>query len=337
MSTIHDIAEACRKGEIFAICGHVNPDGDTVGSVLGMLALLRGMGKQATPLLANASHAPQKYAFLYGFEDYIHATHFEGDIDVFISVDTPTVDRMGDSADLMERAKLTISLDHHPEEGIGADLAIIDTQAASASMLVWDLAMELTDGHPGSDVAMACYMGIVTDTGRFQFQNTDARALQSATAMAREGADPATICTEVYQSRTAAALMLEGRLLSRLSTTPGGLVAWAWINETDYDELGASKEDTEGLIDSLRCVAGAEVALLVQGRKNDIRCSIRSKHDFDVSEIAHEFGGGGHKAASGFTISGKLEHKMDFIESLVDSIEQRVAKAYGLDLPKLGE
>ncbi len=318
------IAQVVRGASTFAVCGHVNPDGDSVGSVLGMVALLRSLGKSVTPLLANASHAPAKYAFLEGHGDFIHATRFSKRVDVFVSVDTPTVERMGDSYEMMRRAATSISLDHHPEAGVGADLWRRDVGSSSASMMVWDLAKELTDGHPGAAVANACYTGIVTDTGCFQFQNSNARALLAASEMVLEGASPAQVCTEVFQSRKVAAIRLEGRIIERLRVSDGGKVAWSWILESDYDELGVAKEDTEGLVDTVRSVKSIEVAILAQSRKNDIRCSIRGKRDFDVSEIAREYGGGGHRAAAGFTLAGTLPAKMSDLSEMVDEIDARV-------------
>ncbi len=323
-ATLSEIAEVIGKASTFAVSGHINPDGDTIGSVLGIVALLKGMGKEVTPLLANASSAPEKYAFLDGYSDFVHATKFSKRVDVYISVDTPTVERMGDAREAMKRAGTSISLDHHPESGVGANLSRRDISSASASMMVWELAKHLTDGHPGKDVATACYTGIVTDTGCFQFQNTDSRALMYAYEMVAEGAVPSDVCEMVYHSRRPAALRLESQLISRIQLTSEGTVAWAWISEHDYDKLGACKEDTEGLVDRIREVGGIEVAMLIQGRRKDVRCSIRAKHGFDVSKIAHEYGGGGHRAASGFTLPGRLPDNMDRISSMVEEIEAKV-------------
>ncbi len=317
-----ELSEIIRRGETFAICGHVNPDGDSVGSVLAVLSILDMLGKKSTPLLANASRAPKKYAFLAGYERFLHATRFSSSVDTFISVDTPNVDRMGDAIDVKKKAKICISIDHHPEIGVEADKTIRDIKAASTTMLVWELAKEVL-GSPTKEIATACLVGLMTDTGSFQFQNMDTRAFQSAAEMCSFGANPSEIATLVFQSKSLGLLQMQGRLISRLELSTDNNVCWGWIDENDYSELGVLKEETEGLIDTVRSVELADISILAQGRKNDVRCSIRSKTDFDVSEVARHFGGGGHKAASGFTLSGKLEANIDKIRDLVDKIDDQ--------------
>ncbi|MGI6216717.1 MAG: DHH family phosphoesterase [Coriobacteriales bacterium] len=317
-STFEEMVEYIKDEQSFAVCGHVNPDGDCIGSVLAMTCALRQAGKNAVPLLANSSPVPAKYGFLDGSEDFMHASHYKEDPDVFISVDTPFGDRMGEGLEVMGRAKKVVQIDHHPGDGVDRGLFHIDTSSASASMLVWEFAVALL-GTPDVNIATACYTGLLTDTGRFQFQNTDARALNCASQLVSAGTDPALVATEVYEMRPLPSLQLEGRLISRIEFTSGGRIAWSWVEDADYVELGAKKEDTEGLVDVVRSVEGIDIAVLVRGRSNSVRCSIRAKRDLDVSVIASKFGGGGHKAASGFTVPGTLDKVRD---ELVDTFER---------------
>ena len=322
------IAECISQGETFAVSGHVNPDGDCIASVLAMVGILRQLGKSAVPLLANMAPAPAKYAFLEGHGEFVHASDYDGSPDVFISVDTATVDRMGDSLAVMERAGASISIDHHPGGSVGAGIELVDDTAAAACILVWDLAKALLD-VPDASIASACYAGLLTDTGRFQFQNTDARSLTCAGDLVAAGADPAFVATEVYQNRPLPAIQLEGRMISRLELSPHGLIAYAWVDDSDYVELGAKMEDTEGLVDTVRAVAGIEAALLIRGRRTDVRCSIRAKRDLDVSEFARRYGGGGHKAAAGFTLDGLLPDRMGDIIEAIEGFERELLEARG--------
>ena len=319
--TLAEIAAVIREGRTFAVCGHINPDGDCLSSVLAMTSLLRAMGRECQPLLANTMPAPRKYAYLAGFDEFKRALHYKKTPDVFISVDTPVVERMGESKPVMNRARTSISIDHHPGVGIGAMLTHCDTGAASASMLVWDLAGELVDEIP-VDVADACYAGLLTDTGRFQFQNTDHRCLSCAGEMMDAGADPARAATEIFQNRPLPAIRLEGLVIERIRLTPGGLISYSWIDNADYERLGARKEDTEGLVDVLRAVEGVEVAVLIRGRESDVRCSIRAKRAVDVAAIAERFGGGGHRAAAGFNIECTLEEGIGRVASAMAEVER---------------
>ncbi len=318
---LSEIAALIRDARTFAVCGHINPDGDCLSSVLAMTSLLRSMGKECQPLLANTMPAPQKYAYLVGFDEFKRALHYKKTPDVFISVDTPVVERMGESKPVMNRARASVSIDHHPGVGIGAGLTHCDTHAASASMLVWDLAKELV-GTPSAEVADACYAGLLTDTGRFQFQNTDHRCLSCAGEMMDAGADPARAATEIFQNRPLPAIQLEGLVIERIKLTPGGLISYSWIDNADYERLGAKKEDTEGLVDVLRAVEGVEVAVLIRGRENDVRCSIRAKRAVDVAVIAERFGGGGHRAAAGFNIECSLAEGIERVASAMAEVER---------------
>ncbi|MGI6221177.1 MAG: DHH family phosphoesterase [Coriobacteriales bacterium] len=333
-STLAEVAEFIRDGRTFAVCGHINPDGDCLGSVLAMTALLRSMGKECAPLLANTMPAPRKYAYLAGFDEFKRALHYKKTPDVFISVDTPVVERMGESKPVMNRARKNVSIDHHPGVGIGAMVTHCDTHAASASMIVWELAKELV-GEPPVEVAEACFAGLLTDTGRFQFQNTDARCLAAAGEMVAAGTDPARAATEIFQNRPLPAIQLEGRVIERTRLTPGGLVSYSWIDNADYEELGARKEDTEGLVDVLRSVEGVEVAVLIRGRETDVRCSIRAKRDVDVAAIAEGFGGGGHRAAAGFNIECSLAEGIERVAEAMAEVERALLE--GKPLPTFGD
>lgn len=322
-ATYEEIASYIEGEESFVVCGHVNPDGDSIGSVVAMVLALRAAGKKAVPLLANTSKVPIRYHFLKASDEFEFADRFEGDPDVFIAVDVPNNERLGDANDVLKRCRKSVSIDHHPYDGVTADLFICDPTAASATMLVWEFAKTLV-GQPSVEIAEACYAGLLTDSGRFQFQNTDARALSCAGELVHAGVNPAATATEVFQNRRLASIRLEGRMIERIRLTERGLVAYSWIDESDFDEIGAKREDMEGLVDTVRSIEGIEVAMLIQGRKKDVRCSIRAKRGVDVSKIAERFGGGGHKAASGFTLQGTLEERREELIEVLEGIDREI-------------
>lgn len=295
-----------------AVCGHINPDGDCVGSALALTLALRARGVEATPLVA-AHTLPASLDFLPGFELLEPASEYNGQPDVFIAVDVPEAKRMGDALPLFEAAPKTIVFDHHEGPASFADVNYGDPTAAAAALLVWEFARHLgAEDTPG--VATCCYTALVTDTGRFQFQNADARALHAAAELVDAGADAADICLNLYQRKPLATLELEALAVQRVHFMCGGRAALSWIDDNDLASLGATREDAEDLIDVIRQLAGVEVAVMLKGQQDGhIRGSLRSKSELDVAAVARKMNGGGHKAAAGFSLTGDIEPALDTV------------------------
>jgi len=150
-------------------------------------------------------------------------------------------------------------------------------------------------------VATACYAGLISDTGRFQHVNTTSRVLRDAADMVDGGADPSSISTRLFNSKSLALLELESLVLTKLTVENGGYVAYSVVSDKDYSTTGASKAEGENLIELIRVLDGIRVAVLLSETEQGVRVSLRSKSDFDVSGIARTFGGGGHKAAAGIS------------------------------------
>ena len=297
-----DLLNGCKTA---AVCGHVNPDGDCIGSVLALTACLRALGIETTPLLATRD-CPPTYDFLEGYDELIPACEYAGSPDVFVSVDVPSLGRTGDGEHVASRAGKLLAFDHHQPLDTFADVTFADEHAAAAGMLVWEFVqacgIELTPG-----IAMCCYVALATDTGRFQYQNADSAAFEAAAQMVASGADAAEAARLVYQRRSMAAMQLDALVTSRMELVCDGRAVISWVSESDFERLGASKEDGESLIDTVRQLAGVEVAVMLREQRPIVRGSIRSKTDFDVAAVARHFDGGGHKAAAGFTFKGSLK------------------------------
>lgn len=299
----HHAIVAFRRAKSVVVCGHVRPDGDAVGSVLGLTLALRDNGIAAVPTLADdESAAPDTYGWLPGFGLYVAASQLEVP-DVFVALDTPNLDRLGVAGELASKAATLIVMDHHPDATEYGHISVLDPTAAATSQLVWRLIKEL-DSPPAAETALCCYVGLITDTGRFSYQNTSAAALTEAAEMIEAGVDPSDASRRVYQSRSAGALALECRVMSRLSTVNDGCVAYSWLSEDDLAETGARREETEPLPDAIRELRGVEVVALITQAGSEFRVNLRAKSDADVGSVARFFGGGGHKAASGFTWTG---------------------------------
>lgn len=289
----------------FVVCGHMNPDGDCIGSQLGLAAALRACGKRAACVLARRDEVPANLRFLPGAADIVPAADFEGPCGAFVAVDVPSRERICDATALLDAAAASLTIDHHAAPERMTDLAHVDPDAPAAALLVWRVAGLM--GAQTSEVARCCYTGVVTDTGRFQNQNTTAESLRAAADMLDAGANVVEVASEVYQSRSLAAIRLEARAVERMRFSSNGQVAMSWIDLDDLEELGARPADAETLVETLRAVAGVRVACMMRGQGEATRGSLRAVGDAEVLGLARSFGGGGHLAAAGFTVHAPVD------------------------------
>lgn len=307
-----EIAALIGKSETIAICAHTNPDGDALGSTLALASLIEAKwpGRKVFRLLADHGPVPHIYAYLPGSDSLICACDYDGVPDLFISVDLSVPGRLNDAEAVMERARHTAIIDHHPADSPRADAWLIRPEAAAAAVLVAEFALYLKVDI-SCDMARCLYCAIATDTGRFQYQNADPESFAVASLLVDAGASPAELSLNVYQNFSLSYLHLEAQVMGRITTFAGGRIAYSYATAADFQRTGASLDESDGLVDVVRSVAGSEVALFLKevpgGR---VRGNLRSKTDKDVSGIAHMLGGGGHKAAAGFSFAGDIDQAL---------------------------
>lgn len=319
-ATVRLAAERVTRARSVVVCGHVRPDGDAVGSTLGLVLALRGCGIDAVPTLADENgRGPATYAFLPGFATYTPVAALAVP-DVFVALDTPNLDRLGIAADLASEAAELIVIDHHPDNSGFGTLDLVDPGAAAVGQMLWRLLPELgrlRGLEPSSQIATCLYCALLTDTGGFRYSNTTAEALRDAASMLQAGADPSDISRSVYEERSPGAVGLAGRALSRLEIVNGGLVAVSWIDDADLEATGALPEETEHLVDMLRMLGGVEALVFFQIANGECRVNLRSKSGFDVGSVARGLGGGGHAAAAGLTFNGTRIELLDALLPLL--------------------
>ena len=317
-TTLPGLAVALGERDDFVICGHVSPDGDCIGSQLALMHALRSLGKRAVCLLAKDEPIDARLAFLPGADGLVPAALYDGPAATFVAVDVPMRDRMNSAAaHLLDACAFSATVDHHAYDERMTDLAYVDPASASTTMLVWELA-GLMGAERGAELATCCYTGLVTDTGRFQYQNTDAAALAAASAMVAAGADAAGVAREIFQSRSLPSVELEALAVERMRFGADGGWALSWVMRDDFEATGAVKADAEPLIDALRSLRGVRVACMLRDQGDSVRGSFRAKDGTDVAALARTLGGGGHRAAAGFTVSGPMEAAVGRISALLD-------------------
>src|SRR5579862_1968747 len=310
------VAEALRSYDRFLVAGHENPDGDALGSILATALALRGLGKEATLFLPGDAPVPGEYGFLELGEVRREVPAGMEKL-VLLALDCANESRLGPDQSIRERARLVLDVDHHHDNSRFGDVNLVVPDASSTAEIVRDLLREL-DVPLTPEIAEALYVALVTDTGRFQYTNTTPKALRLAAELVEAGADVHGIFRQVYETVQFAKLKLLARALERAQLFAGGRLVVSYLLRGDFADVGAEEPYSEGIIDYLRQVEGAEMVALIREPPRDDgpahRVSLRSSRDeVDVSAIARKAGGGGHRQAAGFSSDLPLADVVDFI------------------------
>jgi phosphoesterase RecJ-like protein len=291
--------ERCRRVLLFA---HVYPDGDVLGSQLGLGLALRGAGRAVT--FACAHPVPDPFHFLPGAADVQQWKAGRSEFDLVVALDCPDPARLGG---LLEGARgpgaQILNIDHHGDNRRYGDVNWVDTRAAATGELVYDL-VEAAGLPLTPDVAVNLYTAIVTDTGSFRYSNTTPKTLRVAARLVEVGVDPAHVATTVYETRQLAGLRLLGQILQGIETDGDGQIAWLVIDRT----LAGSPDlsEAEEFVNYPRSVRTAKVAVLFRELPDAVKVSLRAKGEVDVARIAARLGGGGHPNAAGLIRPGSL-------------------------------
>jgi bifunctional oligoribonuclease and PAP phosphatase NrnA len=314
---LEHVANAVRAHERFVVTTHENPDGDALGSLLATKLMLDALGKDVAMYLAGSVPPPREYRFMpLDRMERGSAPPMEGR--VLFAVDCANEGRLGPDADrLLEGARFVVNVDHHHDNTRFGDVNLVRPDASSTGEILRDLLTEL-DVPLTPGIAEALYTAIVTDTGRFQYSNTTARALRLAAELVEAGADVHRVFQGVYENVAFAKLKLLARALERARVLEGGRVIVSYLERSDFEDAGAEEPFSEGIIDYLRAVEGAQVAALIREPPTcngpSRRVSLRTtEENLDVSAIARKSGGGGHKQAAGFPSEASVREITDFI------------------------
>ena len=302
-TTLEEIARLLKDADDVVICGHTSPDGDCIGSTLALVHGLRSLGKRVQGLVVDP--VPENLLGIPGAEELELAAQWQGSASCFVAVDVPDLKRMGSAAAAIhEAAPLTIRVDHHAVDERYSRYSYTDPDAVSTTVLVWELLEHLEARKP--EAAECCYAGLVTDSGRFEFQNTDERAFCAAAQMVAAGVDPARVSAYLYERDRLQSLQVEMRAFERMELDTQLGYAMTYLTAEDFREFNADKSDAEGVVDLLRRLKDVRVLCCLREQDGKVRLSFRSKCAIDVREIARGFGGGGHVAASGATLEYPL-------------------------------
>ena len=310
---ISAIAETLRREDDFLVLTHVQPDGDGIGAMLALGHLLEALGKKHTLAVNNAGDIPPQYKFLPGADRLTTTNDPTGK--VLITLDAANESRLGSLVIALERFPMTINIDHHPDNSAFAKINWIDPTATSTSEMVYDLWLQV--GLPlNKEAALCIYVGMLTDTGRWQYSNTTGRSLEKAAKLLDAGVKPIEVFRRVFESYSVEWFKLLALGLQKAVFDKEAGLAHAVIGQSDLKATGANMAETENLVDWLRAVGDINVAMVLkETRPGEIKVSLRSQDPVDVGLLARRFGGGGHRNASGFT-------SKDTPEKIVKNVKQ---------------
>jgi phosphoesterase RecJ-like protein len=307
--------DAIRDHDRFVLTTHENPDGDALGSLLATKLAFDQLGKDSVMVLHSNAPLPGEYLFMSLAE---LRRRWPDDVSerILVALDCANESRIADP-DILGRVPLTLDVDHHHDNTRFGDINLVDPTASSTGEVLRDVLREL-DVELTPSIAEPLYIALVTDTGRFQYTNTTPKALRLAAELVEAGANVHRVFQGVYESVQFAKLKLLARALERAQIYEGGRIVISYLLRTDFAEVGAAEPYSEGIIDYLRAVEGADMAVLIREPPREDgptrRVSLRASVDeLDVSAIARKSGGGGHRQAAGFSSEASIEEITDFV------------------------
>jgi bifunctional oligoribonuclease and PAP phosphatase NrnA len=294
-----------KAGERFVVTAHTNPDGDAVGSMLAMAALLRAMGKQEVTCI-SADPVPYLYQWLPGAEAIQSAAAPPPPFDTLVIVDVAQRARIGKVADFITDSVKTVVVDHHLETAPFGDFGFIDPSYAACGEIVIEL-FEAAGTPLTHDAAECAYVALATDTGGFRYANTNARSHRLAARLVETGINVFEISSRVFDTMRMTKFHLLRRVLDRMQFDAGAAVASSFVTSHDLADLGAKTQDIDGLINFVRNIEGVVVAVLFfEVDATTTKVSLRSRLGFNSASALQSFGGGGHHGAAGALIHAPL-------------------------------
>ena len=320
-SNFQKTVELISKSKNVLITTHTRPDGDACGSMIAVADTLVALGKKVKNLLL--SPLPQWYEFLFAEkpavlgQDITAEQLIQGKLckpDLIIIVDTNSYSQLPEfDKYLKQNDKSVLVIDHHATaDGLG-DIELIDTSAAATGIIVFDL-LKYANWPVSRKIAQSLFVAIATDTGWFQFGNTDGRVHRCCAELIDAGVNPAQIYHDLYQNFSPQRFRLMVAMLNTLELHLDGRYTTQHLSQQDFKLTGGTGRDTENLIDECRRISTVETAaLFVELEDGRIKCSLRSRGAVDVRNIAQKFGGGGHKMAAGTYLPGPLENAKELI------------------------
>ncbi|QSZ28257.1 bifunctional oligoribonuclease/PAP phosphatase NrnA [Aceticella autotrophica] len=315
---LNEIIENILSASNIILVTHISPDGDAIGCTIAMYKALKLLKKDVKIFIDD--DIPDVYKFLPN-SDKIERP-YDKNADIIVVIDCADKDRIGNAQELLKKDIISVNIDHHISNTLYADINYVDTNAASAAEIIYQI-IKLLGINFDSDISTCLYTAIVTDTGGFMYNSTTAFTHEVAADLINNGAPVSYISDKIFHNITYNKIKLIGRALDSLKLYKNGKIACLEITKKDLDETNSKVSDIENIVNYGRDINGVEVAILLVEKDDEIKVSLRSKEKVDVNKIAQIFGGGGHIRASGCSLKNSLEEaKIQILNKIKDIINE---------------
>lgn len=317
MEVFKQIKSYIESANTIVLAAHIHADGDAVGSVGAMYHMLKEMGKQVYMVLPNLVDT---FNFLPGIDERIESVKVE-EYDLLICLDTSNIERVNIAPEDIAKAHNIVVIDHHMNNTIEADAKFVDTEAPANCEIVYDFIQYMTHSI-SKDIAEYIYMGIMTDTGSFNYQRTTSKTHRIAGEMIDAGADYVKTCSRLNHTYSETKMKLLSKLIENMEIYFDGKVRFGILDRTVLEEFDAKEQDAENMVNYLKGIENTVVAVYFRALEDEeYKVSIRAGEPIDAAELSAEFGGGGHKRAAGFSTKDINETKIKLIKILERLLE----------------
>ena len=310
---LDDIIKGAKK---ILLLSHVNPDGDTLGSMCALYSMIEKRFKKKVDM-SVVSNVPFNYKFLPNVDKA--QRYFDPSLvyDLVITLDVAAIDRVRDAKVLFDRAKCRVNIDHHKTNPAYGDYNLIESEASSCGEVLFNY-FKKNNWEFTSDAAVCLYTAIMTDTGNFRFENTSPNALRAAADLVEFGANPNKLYKLCYESKTKNLLMFQNYCVNKAEFLNDNMIVYTTVYKKDLEKFSAGDDYTDGIAETLRAIDSTEVSFVLKEVESKVtKVSMRSKK-IDVAKICEVFGGGGHTYAAGCTIKASVK---DSIEKILREIK----------------
>jgi bifunctional oligoribonuclease and PAP phosphatase NrnA len=321
---LDEVVSVLREKETFLIVGHVNPEGDAIGSAVALALALRGIGKKAEVI--NRDPLPRQLAFLY-YEGIVSQREAVTEaVDVMVVVDCGDLKRTGFFEGAPPPIDVLVNIDHHITNPRFGDVNWVVPEATATGEMIYDLLKRMQIPLTPL-IATSLYTALLSDTGAFRYANTNGKSLRIGAELIEKGADPALIARGLFEIIRPEKLKLLGEVLARMELSPDKKVAWVEVTQAQLEKTKTIEADTEDFIDYPRLIKGVEAAVFFREvNPRQYKISLRSEGKIDVSALAMQWGGGGHRNAAGCTMAGSRD---EIKNRVLSSVQAAVSAAEG--------
>lgn len=309
---------AIKKSKNILILSHVNPDGDTLGTMCALRSAIYNRHKKKAEMLI-LSKLPKVYEFLPNIREAKSIDMFDKsrEYDLVIAVDVASLDRLIDAQILFEKAKFSINIDHHRTNNEYGHLAIVEPKASSCGEVLYKM-FDLLGWEMDLEIATCFYTAILTDTGGFRFENTSAEVFKIAAKLTEMGVNPKELYRKCYESKSKAIVLFQNYCISKAVFLNEDKIAYTIVYNKDIEKFAVGDDATDGIAEVLRAIVSTEVSFVVKEVCSDVcKISMRSK-SLDIAKVCSKFGGGGHKFAAGCTVKSSCEETVKRLLTEID-------------------